>query len=429
MKRTLSLILVTLALASGIFFHFLPVKTPDLTVVGYVNLRDGLGRQGPELVRAFKDELRMNFVHTRKIKGAEVPTFVKQISAKKQARVSWGKVIVFEDIIWSPETPGLVAKLDGCPDDRIKVAYTMWESTQIPAEWVALINQHFDAVVVPAPFLIDVYRDSGVQVPIFELPLALNFEQFLQAPLKKECAKPMVFANLSAGSDRKNHALLIRAFAKAFGDDPDVELRINMRYSEKAVRNELTRLLAELALPNIYLTQFALSSTEYLEFFKGIDCYVSPSKAEGFSIQPREAMALGIPVIATNNTGQHTICESGLVKSVETPIYNIALFPWGDSYGNNFICEDEALISALRQMKGQYKEYLSKASEARQWAAQYHFDHLKPLYRTLIKPSQVILGCEDRLTADGIITTSQSLYEKYQALLGNQIYENPREIL
>ncbi len=389
-------------------------KQPDLTIFGFCNMADGVGRQSPELIEAFKEELSINFIPTRQSKLTDVPKSIKKILKGKNQDL--GKVILFEDLIWWPGEEKF-RKLD-LPEAKksIKIAYSMFESTQIPPEWVIILNNYFDAVAVPDRFLIDVYEKSGVKIPIFELPLALNLDRYLAKPLKTHRRSPLVFANFSASSDRKNQLLLIRAFAKAFGDRADVLLRINSRSGEPHVREAITKEIAELNATNIVFTQFNLSQEEYLNLFDQVDCYVSLSKGEGFSIQPREAMALGIPVIATDNTGQSTICQSGLVKSVDSPHQQPALYPWGDYYGYSFNCSLTDAADALRDMYDHYDDYLNKAPMSRTWAKQYQYEALKPLYRSLLHPQKVLLGPVNQLTPDGLITTSPELAAKYQSL-------------
>lgn len=375
---------------------------------------DGLGRQSAELIDAFKDELNVNFAPTRRQKASDVPKRFRKLVKNKHPK--WGKVVLFEEMLWWPKEEKYRHILKA-NKDSIRIAYSMWESTKIPNEWVLILNNHFDAVAVPAPFLVEVYKESGVNIPIFELPLGLNLKTFLDQPLKKEKGTPFVFGNLSVCSERKNQVLLIRAFAKAFGNDPNFQLRINCRYGEKEISSAITKEIVELDLDNVIFTQFALSQEEYLDLFKGIDCYVSVSKGEGFSIQPREAMALGIPVIATDNTGQRVICESGLVKAIDSPIQEPAIFPWGNSYGRNFNCVVDDLVQAMRDVCTNYENYLSKAPQSRAWANQYQYKNLQGLYRSLIKPENIVLGKENCITESGLITNSQNLYDKYLDLL------------
>jgi hypothetical protein len=71
---------------------------------------------------------------------------------------------------------------------------------------------------------------------------------------------------------------------------------------------------------NISVELKELERKGYEDFLASLDCYVTTSKGEGFSIIPREVLALGIPCIITNNTAQSTICSSGFVRSIKSEI-------------------------------------------------------------------------------------------------------------
>ncbi len=408
------------SLIGGIQLYQRYLYRPYLTVIGYVNLTEGLGRQSAELIHTFKDEIDIRFVSTRKNKFDDVSKNIQTLVNKKCANL--GKVIVFEDLLWQPGIDNYIKLIEKLPKgiekpaDQICIAYSMFESSEIPKMWTTLLNTYFDAVAVPDKFLIDVYRNSGVMIPIFELPLGLELDNFLSTPIKAHANEPFIFANFSAYSDRKNHITLIRAFAKAFENNPKVLLKINSRYGEKEIRNALTREITKLKLKNVEFTQFSRDKKEYLEQFKAIDCYVSLSKGEGFSIQPREAMALGIPVIATNNTAQSTLCESGFIKAIPSDRLEPALYPAGDYYGYSYNCSEEEVINTLLEVYNNYNTLLQNTPAAKNWVTKYQYKNLKPLYTNLIKPKKVVLGTENKITSDYLMTNSEDLYIKYVSL-------------
>ena len=156
----------------------------------------------------------------------------------------------------------------------------------------------------------------------------------------------------------------------------------------------------------------------YLKTFEDLDCYVSISTGEGFSIQPREAMALGIPAVLTNNTAQSTICDSNLVRkvtsSIEIPAFNVG---FNNYYGVCYDCKQDDVAHALRDIYDNYDHYLQQGAQARAWVKQYCYSELRPLYVSLVKPQHIILGQENKLTAHSLTTDSPELFEKYQRLL------------
>ncbi len=401
-------------------------KQPYLTVVGPVLMADGLGRQAAELIDMLKDDLSIGFKASSAktvIEGA--PQRIHKIL--KNEKLPLGKVIIYENFLG---IGGLYFKdvIKGLKNaHHIRIAYSMFESTLIPSEWVVALNHYFDAVAVPDKFLIDCYKNSGVTIPIFELPLGLNLDQFLNVPLKKHKKSPMIFANLSSSLPRKNQLGLIRAFHKAFGHSQDVKLKLNSRAGEsdyiQAIKDEIYKLGAS----NIQFTEMRMEADLYLKVFQDVDCYVSLSSGEGFSIQPREAMALGIPVILTDNTGQSTICESHLGRVVPSPHCIPAFYPAFNAYYGMFHnCNIEDAAQALKDVYNNYDDYLSQAEDSRAWVKQCCYDQLKTLYLGLISPKKIILSSMNKITPECLFTDSKELCQKFKALVGTP-FENQRE--
>ncbi|MGE5195964.1 MAG: glycosyltransferase [Anaerolineae bacterium] len=424
MKKTLyAAITIFLFIGGGIclkkWYDYRHVQ-PHLSVVGFIKMADGLGRQSVELISALKDDICISFIPSRKSNLKDIPKDTREIVAQKYRRQ--GKVLFFEDCLWLPG--GAFYKKLSSPkkEDQIRISYSMFESTKIPSEWVVILNTYFDAVAVPDKFLIDIYKNCGVTIPIFTLPLGLNIDPLLKMPLKRSRGHPMTFANFSVCDDRKNQLTLVRAFVKAFGkNNQNVRLLINCRRSDdKKIAEAIRREIEEEGLYNVIFSELCLEKDAYLKLFQTVDCYVSLSKGEGFSIQPREAMALGIPVIATSNTAQKTICESNLVRSVASNIRVPASYPWTNAtYGHSFDCEIEDAAQALLDVFEHYDLYLQKAEQSRNWAGQYDYKNLKPFYKTLINPQEVILGEKNQITENALFTDSKELYEKYLKLRAN----------
>ncbi len=401
-------------LLGGVKLYTTYVKKPDLTVIGYMRMADGLGRQTVELINTFKNDLSINFISTQKNCFIDFPKKIKAIAKKPAYRL--GKVVIFEDALWRPGY-NAYEKLQTPKDkEQIRIAYSMFESSEIPGEWVSILNTYFDAVVVPDPFLIEIYQQCGVTLPIFVLPLGLDLQDFLNEPLKKKAGEPFVFANLSTCVDRKNQIALVHAFAKAFGSDNRFSLLINCRVSTDGTLCQMKQEILDLGLTNVYLSTLSLDNQSYLNVFRTIDCYVNLSKGEGFSIQPREAMALGIPVIVSDNTAQKTLCDSSLVKSIPTTAVEPANYPWGATYGHFFLCDTNAAASAMKEVYNNYPAYLNRSQEMRQWVEQYQYINLKPYYKSLVKPKKITLGEKNILTPEGITTNCKELYHKYKKL-------------
>ncbi len=421
-KKKWILIIGALVVAFVVIFilkkKFSSTKRPYVTLTGPILMADGIGRQLVELASILVEDCTVE-IYPNHIDKTDVPHNILQCINKNPRNL--GKIVISEESLWSPGAKIYFPLTTVTQPDQIRISYSMLESTLIPPEWVMKLNIYYDMVVVPDPFLVDVYKKSGVQIPVFVLPLGLYLKEFLRQPLKAERNPVMVFANFSSALDRKNQLVLIRAFAKVLGNVQDAALWINCRNGEDTMKKNLFAEIQKLNCSNIHLTEFKLKNDAYLKNFQTVDCYVSLSKGEGFSIQPREAMALGIPVIVTDNTGQTTICNSNLVKTVQSAILEPAYyFDRKISSGDRFNCDEETASAALLDVYTNYDQYLQKGKQAREWASFYDYSNpdLKVLYKSMVNPKKVVLGLEDKIYSDRLVTTSRTLYEKYKNVIG-----------
>lgn len=418
-------------MALAVFFIFskddafgLPVNTKaksqptsDLAVVGPICFADGIGRQSVGIIDCLKDDLVIKFVHTRgsrELNLKDVPEAVKKIILTKRTGTS--NVAILEDVLSNGNPAGPEYYYKKMPRAKIKLAYTMFESSEIQSEWVDILNNNFDAAIVPDQFLVSVYKNSGVTIPIFVVPLGIYMHELLKLPLKKEVNSVFTFGFSGAFTDRKNHSLILEAFAHQFGNNPKFKLRLHGR-SGDTLYQALCARVRELGLSNVEIIRSSFSWQEYVDFMQSLDCYVSLSKGEGFAIPPREAMALGLPCIISDNTAHHTICQSGLVHSVRSDILAPAYYEHLNAIvGYDYNCSIQEVSAAMFHVHAQYNNYLNNAHACRVWAQQYLYENLRPLYLSMIKPKDIILGDADIITAEYFMTSNKKLYEKYAAL-------------
>lgn len=384
----------------------------DLTLVSPAVFADGICRISIGLIDALKNDLKINFIKSGPFKLNDIPQDIKKVIESPYLRP--GNVSLLLDAPWhKKENPALKM-----PKSNIKLAYSMLEGTEIPKQWVDAFNNKFDAVIVPDDFLVIVYKNSGVSIPIFILPHGIYLEEFFKHNLKKQKNTPFVFGTSATFMPGKNHDMVIDAFEKAFGNRKDVKLRLHGRSGIHT--NNLIHKIKARKLNNIEIIHKILSQKEYINFFCSLDCYILLSKGEGFSVTPREALSLGIPCILSNNTAHETICKTGLVKSIECPLLEPAFYPqFATNIGNKYNCKIEDSVEALLDVYNNYDYYLTKAHAGREWVKQYLWANLKSKFLNLIKPKEIIYGKDNVVTEDYLMTNSLSLYQKYKKVLEN----------
>lgn len=169
------------------------------------------------------------------------------------------------------------------------ISLSMFESDALPEGWTDALNQ-FDGTIVPSSWLVDLYRNSGVTIPIDVIPLGIS-RGFLYKP-RIETGKFRVVA-IGDGGSRKACWRAMFAFVGAFGDDPDVELIIKARnFTNNRFSNKNIRVIVD-----------NYSDSEMNELYQSADMMVFPSCGEGFGLPPLEFAKTGGIVAATNWSG------------------------------------------------------------------------------------------------------------------------------
>ena len=406
-------VLMSLALVFGVV-----QATHTLNLFGFLNDKRSMSRHTTSFISCLHDhhDIAIKLFKTDTCLAQDLSSADKKVLADGQdvtiATKTHGSIsgtVIYTD----PTIEDLGKYQKMLSSDVVRIAVEVYETTKIPQDRVTKLNTYCDAVMVPDPWLIDVYKQSGVRCPIFALSLVLDLTSLLLQSPKKQQQRPFVFGFSGAFWDngRKNHKRLIQAFAKEFCNDPQVVLHVHGRSG--GVYNKFVAQCQALGVTTIVPVCKALDRNAYEAFIASLDCYVSIAKGEGFSIIPREMLALGTPCIVADNTAQKTICASGCVYAVPSTI----LEPARGHVGSWFNTDIKELRKALRAVYENYSYYQALAEQGRVWVQQYLAENLTKKYRSLVAPSMVLLGDRDELTDDYLMTSSPALYAKYQHML------------
>ncbi len=382
----------------------------DVTVIGSMKFADGRGRLPIGFIENLKDKLKINFISTEGLLDFNnVNQDIKDIALNKD------------------KTPGNIALLftsvcaecaSYVPNSPIKLVYSTFETTDIPKYWINLLNNNFDAVLVPSKFLVKTYKKSGIKIPVFLAPHGIYIDEFLNAPIKSQRNEIFTFGTSAGFWPHKNHELLLKAFLEKFNNNPEVKLKIHGRFGDQKVIQNLKKIIREKKAKNVELITHCFNPKEHLEFMKSLDCYVLVSKGEGFSVTPRESISLGIPTIISNNTAHKELAKLPYFIPVKSNIKEPSNFTQEmKAYcGYNFNTNQKYLENALESVYKDYGDYLKLAIEAREWVKQFTYKSLEKKYLNIINPEKVIFGTQNIITNDYLMTNSKKLYEKYLIL-------------
>lgn len=201
--------------------------------------------------------------------------------------------------------PTLHQQFGGMVNAGPKIAITMFESTVLPEGWADALNA-CDAVIVPATFLVDIFKKAGVTVPIHVVPLGISAEFMRYTP--RVTSEPFVFITIGDRGIRKGWMDACTAFVRAFGDSSDVKLIIK-------ARNPLPFGIDN---PNIEVIARDMSNAELAELYAQAHVMAFPTHGEGYGFPPREFVATGGLALVTSWGGTAHEIESWAMQIPHT---------------------------------------------------------------------------------------------------------------
>lgn len=212
-------------------------------------------------------------------------------------------------------------------DNKYNIGYWAWELEIFPQLWMKAL-QEYDEIWCPSAFVKKSIKSSsgydGTPVKVLPLPLLhdeAHHSSAASASLPYELksveseTKPFTFLivfDFQSYMERKNPLAAIRAFLEAFpaSSDPTGQHRLVVK-SHSGTAAEMEEMKTEAQNdPRIVFISRILSDAENIALHNYQDCYVSLHRSEGYGLNILESMGAGIPVIATNYSGNVEFFES-----------------------------------------------------------------------------------------------------------------------
>lgn len=185
---------------------------------------------------------------------------------------------------------------------KYRIGYTMLEVDGVPADWTLQANA-LDEIWVPSTFNRDTFLNGGVGVPIYVMPLGVNPDYHNPKIRAFRPSQRYTFLSVFEWGERKAPEILLRAYHQAFSRPDEVLLLLKVINTDPGV--DVAREIAALGLPEdgppvAIMYNQELPAHQIGSLYRSADCFVLPTRGEGWGMPILEAMACGLPVIATN---------------------------------------------------------------------------------------------------------------------------------
>lgn len=241
------------------------------------------------------------------------------------------------------------------------------EKGAITDTWAEMIAKAgIDRVIVPCEHNAKVFRDGGVNVPISVSAGGTDPDEFSLITGRRP--RPHTFLALADRGERKGWYEAYAAFFKAFGavkdtGPQDVRLIIKCRPEGSKLIDMIVALCKNIDPRITYLRDDIATMRE---LYEQVDCFVIPSRTEGWGMPHREAAMSGLPVITQAWSGLddgHTrewaiVVEEGRMQ----PIYE-----QGNIAGEWRVADIDELAHHMRACYDEPEAYRRRAYYARQW--------------------------------------------------------------
>lgn len=196
---------------------------------------------------------------------------------------------------------------------RKRIGYTVLETSRIPDRWVKMLNQ-MDQAWTATKWGAKVFADCGVEKDIIRVvPEGVDTDVFRPGldPLPEfDEMEGFKFLCIGKWENRKNQRMLIEAFCEEFKPDEKVNLilqAVNPFILRKdptwSAYKEVFSMNLPRHAPIWFLNDFLPRVDDMARLYNSCDCFVLPTRGEGWGLPVLEAMSCGMPTIVPLITG------------------------------------------------------------------------------------------------------------------------------
>lgn len=253
-------------------------------------------------------------------------------------------------------------------NSNYSIGYVMFETLEFPDNFAQNLKMQ-NEIWTPSNICKDSMKRSGLD-NVYVMPLGVDTELFdpdnvghpthIRGNLSDMNGK-YTFLSVMSYSERKSPTLLVRSFAEEFRGQDDVGLYLKGAwYDAQKAQNEINEEIKDISNPPLISLDFNIYSDDILaSLYKACDCFVLPTKGEGWGLPIIEAMSMSKPVITTRWGGHLEFANNN--NSYLINVEKFAPEPRCDwitpeYVGRNFAIPDKDHLRALMRHVYEHRE-------------------------------------------------------------------------
>lgn len=263
---------------------------------------------------------------------------------------------------------GLVRRHGGAPllANDTNLAVVNWETERLPPGW-PLVLSLYERLAAPSRFTAAAIRAATGRI-VHVLPNCIGLEPVRVRTRADGHYEFLCLFDHHSDLERKNPLAVVRAFRVACEDlPPGVSGRLRVKCHANTPAEIVARLRAAAGAAAVEVMPETRSRDGMNRLWDECDCLVSLHRSEGFGLPVAEALARGIPVVATRQGGILDFVDDsgGLLVGGTAAVRGAARGAYAEWSG--WIDPDErAAAAALRRVMHDYPAETARARAGRE---------------------------------------------------------------
>lgn len=246
---------------------------------------------------------------------------------------------------------------------RVKVLYTMIEGDEVPDSWKKYLDMA-DKIIVPTHWVQEVFKKAGYETHVINL----GYDESVFKPVERTQGSKFRFLHYEAFQDRKGWQELLDAWHGLHQYD-DVELVLKTILPYPQIPEDVRQ------FQNVKVISGELPHHCIFDILGSVDCFVFPSRGEGFSLPPLEAMATGLPVVLTKGHSHTEYFDEEYMYGVDADIKIPARYSNWEDQGNFVRCSSTSLENVLAHVYMNQEEARDKGKKASSYVKKFTYEN------------------------------------------------------